>query len=582
MQQEDALLSSTLIPAQVQGDTAPSPLSTVHEHGVSLPPPTGSAALVSPGRPRAGTLPSTFHLKPSPPTSSSAGFQSAFGVPESLLSAPTNRMAPVSLPNSGQSTPLEQPFASALLPPSTSSTASAAPHSRLRSGSLTLPSSNLSNAFGAGVFSSEAWERTPNEPVGGSAEAVRRNLRANGTKVPERENSYSDDSHVRTLDYLGLADEVSSGPKPSGEHLLPGGGGEPHPVGLSAQVAPLMQRLGSAGSVQSSPSSLGDYAAQHNRLRSNTVGTFSRTSPSGDSLLRPYISPSYPGSATGGSPLLRPTQPSDGLYPLSAPNGAVPASSIAPSGSYHLQHRPSASIDSARLLYATTGTSSAPSTSPVPSGGPQQHRQHSSSTSTPLVSLVPPQSADSAAASSSGTVTASTASLDSLPVHQRGRSATIAIVDDPAKAEMHHRRRAGTTVGIPPHQLGIGALPSGGSLASVGQGPGAAAGGVGVGSVQAMASRMGRLSISEDPVSGRGHDQLVAASSGLTLRHAFALSHSPDQSGGPEAEARPKEWFRSRLRRNNPRAVSGWGTSTRRRRPPSYKMYLHRTEPSRV
>ncbi|GAA5874960.1 hypothetical protein JCM3774_000460 [Rhodotorula dairenensis] len=504
LQQEDALLSSTLIPAQVQGDATPSSLSTVHEHGISPPPPppTGSAALISPGRPRAGTLPSTFHLEPSPPTSSSAGFQSAFGAPDSLLFPPTNRMAPISLPNSGQSTPLEQPFASALLPPSTSSTTSgAAPHSRLRSGSLTLPSSNLSNAFGGGVFSSEAWERTPNERVGGSAEAVRRNLRANGAKLPERENSYSDDSHVRTLDYLGLADEVSSGSKQSGDHLLPGGGagGEPHPGGLGAQVAPLMQRLGSAGSVQSSPSSLGDYAAQHNRLRSNTVGTFSRTSPSADSLLRPYISPSYPGSATGASPLLRPTQPSDGLYPLSAPNGAVPASSIAPSGSYHLQHRPSVSIDSARLLYATAGTSSTPSPSPAPSGGSPQHHQHSSSTSSPLVSLVPPQSSDSTAASSGGAAAPSTSLPDSLPLHQRGRSATIAIVDDPAKAEMHHRRRAGTTVGIPPHQLGIGALPSGAPFGSGGQGPGATAGGVGVGPVQAMASRMGRLSISEDP-----------------------------------------------------------------------------------
>ena len=505
MQQEDALLSSTLTPPQVQLDPTPLSLSTVHEHSDSPSPPTGSAALISPGRPRAGTLPSTFHLKSSPPTSSSAGFRSSFGAPDSLLLPASNRMAPISLPNSGQSTPLEQPFASALLPPSTSGAASGGTHSRLRSGSLTLPSSNLSNAFGAGVFSSEAWERTPNERVGGSAEAVRRNLRGSGPKAPERESSYSDDSHVRTLDYLGLADEVSSGYKQGGDRLLPGGGGgageDLHHNGLSAPVAPLMQRLGSAGSVQSSPSSLGDFTAQPNRLRSNTVGTFSRTSPSADSLLRPYISPSYPSSATGGSPLLHPTQPSDGLYPLSAPNGAVSASSSnVTSGSYHLQHRPSASIDSARLLYATTGTSSAPSTSPAPSGGSAQLHQAATSPSTPLVSLVPPQPTDSTLASSGESATSTTTPLDSFPPHQRGRSATIAIVDDLVKGEMHHRRRAGTTVGIPPHQLGIGAMQSTASHASGAQGPGAGAGGVGVGPVQAMASRMGRLSVSEDPV----------------------------------------------------------------------------------
>ncbi|GAA5978156.1 hypothetical protein JCM10908_004250 [Rhodotorula pacifica] len=529
LQQEGALLSSTLTPSQVQLDATPLPLSTVHEH--SIPAQIGSAALISPGRPRAGTLPSTFHLKSSPPTSASAGFRSPFGAPDALLLPPSNRMAPISLPNSGQSTPLEQPFASALLPPSTASTGSNGTHSRLRSGSLTLPSSNLSNVFGAGVFSSEAWERTPNEPVGGSAEAVRRNLRANGPKVPVRESSYSDDSHVRTLDYLGLADEVSSGSNPGGDRLLPSGGGGGGGVGdgLSAPAAPLMQRLGSAGSVQSSPSSLGDYAAQHNRLRSNTVGTFSRTSPSADSLLRPYISPSYPSSATGGSPLLHPTQPSDGLYPLSAPNGAVSASSTSTSGSYHSQHRPSASIDSARLLYATTGTSSAPSTSPAPSGGSGQLLQHSASTTTPLVSLVPPPASDSASPSSGGAATLASTSLDTLPPHQRGRSATIAIVDDPAKAEMHHRRRAGTTVGIPPHQLGIGAQQGGSSSSSSGgqgAGPGAGVGGVGVGPVQAMASRMGRLSISEDSTQPGG---IGWAGAGGSSEGVVSLSPPPQQ-----------------------------------------------------
>ena len=492
-------------------------------------------------------------------------------------------MAPISLPNSGQSTPLEQPFASALLPPSTSGAASGGTHSRLRSGSLTLPSSNLSNAFGAGVFSSEAWERTPNERVGGSAEAVRRNLRGSGPKAPERESSYSDDSHVRTLDYLGLADEVSSGYKQGGDRLLPGGGGEDlHHNGLSAPVAPLMQRLGSAGSVQSSPSSLGDFTAQPNRLRSNTVGTFSRTSPSADSLLRPYISPSYPSSAAGGSPLLHPTQPSDGLYPLSAPNGSVSASSSVTSSSFHLQHRPSASIDSARLLYATTGTSSAPSTSPAPSGGSAQLNQAATSPSTPLVSLVPPQPTDSTLSSSVESTTATTAPPNSFPQLQRGRSATIAIIDDVAKGEMHHRRRAGTTVGIPPHQLGIGAMQSTASHASGAQGPGTGAGGVGVGPVQAMASRMGRLSVSEDPVRRSRSPALSGLLASLLTSITGVSSLNREESAGRDPEVRPKGSFRFRRRRNNRRAASGSGTSTQRQPLPSSKTCLRRTEPSKA
>lgn len=56
---------------------------------------------------------------------------------------------------------------------------------------------------------------------------------------------------------------------------------------------------------------------------------------------------------------------------------------------------------------------------------------------------------------------------------------------------MFPRRRAGTTAGIPPRHLGIGADGPGG-LGGAGAGEG--------GPVAAMASRMGRLGMSEDPV----------------------------------------------------------------------------------
>ncbi|GAA5996214.1 uncharacterized protein JCM10292_007465 [Rhodotorula paludigena] len=445
LQHEDSLLSASLPPApplQVQllppPDGPPSssalPLPTVQEHGLPTP---GPSPLAFAGRPRAGTLPSTFNLA----SSSVNGARSRLGPTDSLLLPSSVRGGATSLPNSGPPTPLENPFPSALIPPAPSGIDHAS-HSRLRSGSLTLPRSGLSSAFGPGVFSSNDWApRTPDERS--SSLAVSRRL--GDLKSPD-DSTDGDDHHVRTLDYLGLAEEAPSSaggsdsffasPKVSTSRVSPSSP-------LSAPHAPAMQRLGSAGSIQPSSSPLNSFASTHARLRSNTVAAFPRASAP-DALLHPFApaTSSYPSSNAGGPPAALHAS-SDDLY------GLAPA----PSAPYH---RPSSSTDSSRLLYATAARDSgepSPSSTPAP----------------PLVSLIPGEANGA----------------DHLP-HQRGRSATIGILDD-WKGDMYPRRRAGTTAGIPPRHLGIGAGQHGAGGADAG------------GPVAAMANRMGRLGISEDP-----------------------------------------------------------------------------------
>ncbi|KIJ44131.1 hypothetical protein M422DRAFT_143127, partial [Sphaerobolus stellatus SS14] len=75
----------------------------------------------------------------------------------------------------------------------TSSAAASERHSRLRSGSLTLPSSGLSSAFGPSLFAT-SWLTNP---------------RANTLdefRSPAMDHSSSDEYNVHTLDYLGLDD----------------------------------------------------------------------------------------------------------------------------------------------------------------------------------------------------------------------------------------------------------------------------------------------------------------------------------------------------------------------------------------
>lgn len=404
---------------------------------------TASATSALAGRPRAGTLPSTFHLRSSAaPTSSS--LRSALAAPDALLAPSTYHNGTASLPGSGPTTPLEQPFASALLPPSSS----AASQHRLRSGSLTLPPSSLSSAFGPGVFSNADW--TTRTDRSGSDPTTRLSTLASDPRSPD-ESSYGDDSHVRTLDYLGLAEETSSSGGGANDSLLtsaplPATAVNGRSTALSGSLAPPMQRLGSTGSIQHAPSALGDFAA-HQRLRSHTVASAFPPRFTADALSlfhSPHPSASYPSSAAGHSPAAARDDPF---------NSSPPQPYHLPA---HPLHRPSSSSDHTRLLYATAASLSDATTPPA-----QADASAPSSAPPPLVSLLP------------------SAAAGDLP--NRGRAATIGIIDD-SKGEMLPRRRAGTTAGIPPRHLGIGA-------SSPGEGP-----------VAAMASRMGRLGISEDSV----------------------------------------------------------------------------------
>lgn len=236
---------------------------------------------LSPGlsrRARAGTLPSTFHLE----TSSRAELLRHLGG----LAA--------SSPVSGVSTPVVDPdfpfasrgassiAASPLPPPGSSS-------SRLRSGSLTI-APGLASGFGtfggSSVYGGGAWPR----PVGSK-------LAADLPLSPDS-STYGDDSHVRTLDYLGLeADDTLFGP---------------FSANSSGNGSISLRDSDSFSSLTS------DKVRAQGRMRSNTVAAFPKTSE--------------PFTRTRGS-----------TYSSSSTPGLDPVG----------HHSPSSSTDSSRLLYST-------------------------------------------------------------------------------------------------------------------------------------------------------------------------------------------------------------------------------------
>ncbi|KAF8163009.1 hypothetical protein B0H34DRAFT_787453 [Crassisporium funariophilum] len=142
-------------------------------------------------RARAGTLPSNVQL-------AAQRFAASTTPSETLLDqmqrqpplAPIPSIAAPARPNlRHSSTTVVQPVA----PPQV-----AERNSRLRSGSLTLPSGGLSNAFGPSIFSS-SWLSTSNN--GGGGFTVLDELRSVTSA-----DSGADDFDVHTLDYLGLDD----------------------------------------------------------------------------------------------------------------------------------------------------------------------------------------------------------------------------------------------------------------------------------------------------------------------------------------------------------------------------------------
>ncbi|KDQ12381.1 hypothetical protein BOTBODRAFT_67568 [Botryobasidium botryosum FD-172 SS1] len=144
-------------------------------------------------RARAGTLPSNMQLaaqRYASTLSSTPTPQNEFAGESSNIPAPATPAAPVR-PAMRHATTV----------------ATTERNNRLRSGSLTLPSAGLSNAFGSSLFSS-SW--LGNASRGGSFPILdeMRSITSN--------ESTMDDYDVHTLDYLGLDDSpVSRGPPPA-------------------------------------------------------------------------------------------------------------------------------------------------------------------------------------------------------------------------------------------------------------------------------------------------------------------------------------------------------------------------------
>jgi protein JSN1 len=148
-------------------------------------------------RARAGTLPSNVQLAAQRFAAASNTLGSTPPSTDSLTEQPPR-------PISGVPTPSLAPSSRPGLRHATSVTSSAAPpatterNSRLRSGSLTLPTGGLSNAFGPSIFSS-SWLSTTNGS--GNGFQVLDELRSVTSA-----DSGADEFDVHTLDYLGLDD----------------------------------------------------------------------------------------------------------------------------------------------------------------------------------------------------------------------------------------------------------------------------------------------------------------------------------------------------------------------------------------
>lgn len=300
-------------------------------------------------------------------------------------------------------------------------------------------------------------------------------------KSPEG-SAYGDDQHVRTLDYLGLAEETPMGSGAfdglsEASMGLSGASSSDHlpPSSLAPPSASAMHRMGSAGSIVQPANPFAEVSLQHSRLRSNTVAAFGRPSPSSSSTSEAFFRPNHPTQHGGYSHHTPSVSLSSASYPTSTLSGPDEMQHSS-NGHYHQhpqQHRSTPSGDSGRLLYATATSSALPS--------PDEHG------TPPSLSLHPSNGIGGGGAGGD----TNGHSDHFLP--NRGRAATIGILDGDKDLFGAQRRRAGTTVGIPPRHLGVGATSG---MSGVGGGVGGSDGGGGP--AASMANRMGRLSISED------------------------------------------------------------------------------------
>ncbi|KAI0670550.1 hypothetical protein C8Q78DRAFT_1079505 [Trametes maxima] len=165
----------------------------------------GSPPNEHPPRARAGTLPSNVQLAAQRFAAASSNLGSPAQSTESF-SDQLRQRADLGTPTSTSAAGAPSRPAlrhSASVASSVASSALSERNSRLRSGSLTLPTGGLSNAFGPSIFSS-SWLSSRN---GGNGLPVLEDLRSVASM-----DSGADDFDVHTLDYLGLDDGLRHPP----------------------------------------------------------------------------------------------------------------------------------------------------------------------------------------------------------------------------------------------------------------------------------------------------------------------------------------------------------------------------------
>lgn len=210
-------------------------------------------------RARAGTLPSNVQLAAqrfaaasstlgsTPPSTDSLTEQ----VQRPISGAPIPSLAAPTRPSLRHATSVQSSVQS-----SAASTATTERNSRLRSGSLTLPTGGLSNAFGPSIFSS-SWLSTTNGS--GNGFPVLDELRSVTSA-----DSGADDFDVHTLDYLGLDDHRNdsrnqlpaatlSELRNQAQAAIAGNLANPSRVRASTVSNPYRTRPAAAGSLLSTP-----------------------------------------------------------------------------------------------------------------------------------------------------------------------------------------------------------------------------------------------------------------------------------------------------------------------------------------